>query len=156
MHAPVSRIFQISAAALGAAAFLLGCAQASRDADVSQRVASPGLYRLASSSVRTTVYESRTMSFALDRIDQHYLPLDQTYRHSGTGRGVTVYVFDGGILGSHPELDGRVRARTHVGIRVGACRQQQFRVELAKAFKRPQRVQAAKRIGRHRRQFFER
>jgi len=53
--------------------------------------------------------ESQTVSFALDRIDQRSLPLDQTYRHFGSGHGVTVYVFDGGILESHPELAGRVR-----------------------------------------------
>src|SRR5213079_2983333 len=31
------------------------------------------------------------------------------YRRTGTGHGVTVYVFDGGVLASHPELAGRVR-----------------------------------------------
>jgi subtilisin family serine protease len=46
---------------------------------------------------------------ALDRIDQRSLPLDRTYRRRGTGRGVSVYVFDGGILATHPELIGRVR-----------------------------------------------
>jgi subtilisin family serine protease len=55
------------------------------------------------------VYESRTVSFALDRIDQRGLPLDQTYRHPATGKGVTVYVFDGGVSLTHPELAGRVR-----------------------------------------------
>jgi subtilisin family serine protease len=49
------------------------------------------------------------VSFALDRIDQRDLPLDHTYRHPATGRGVTVYVFDGGISQTHPELAGRVR-----------------------------------------------
>lgn len=60
-------------------------------------------------SVATDYVEARTVSFALDRIDQHALPLDRTYRHFGTGRGVTVYVFDGGVLPTHPELAGRVR-----------------------------------------------
>jgi subtilisin family serine protease len=59
--------------------------------------------------VPTTLVEEATVSFALDRIDQHDLPLDRTYRHFGTGRGVTVYVFDGGVLETHPELAGRVR-----------------------------------------------
>lgn len=71
---------------------------------------SSSIYRLASSSARSTsIYESRTISFALDRIDQRDLPLDQTYRHPATGKGVTVYVFDGGISTTHPELAGRVR-----------------------------------------------
>ena len=55
------------------------------------------------------VETKETVSFALDRIDQRDLPLDHTYRRRGTGRGVTVYVFDGGILPTHPELAGRVR-----------------------------------------------
>ena len=71
---------------------------------------SGSIYRLASSSARSTMmYESRTLSFALDRIDQRDLPLDQTYRHPATGKGVTVYVFDGGVSQAHPELAGRVR-----------------------------------------------
>ncbi len=60
-------------------------------------------------TVTTPFVESQTVSLALDRIDQHALPLDQTYRHFGSGRGVTIYVFDGGILDTHPELAGRVR-----------------------------------------------
>jgi len=60
-------------------------------------------------TVTTTIVEEPTLSLALDRIDQRELPLDRTYRHFGTGRGITVYVFDGGVLDSHPELVGRVR-----------------------------------------------
>lgn len=53
--------------------------------------------------------EAPTISLALDRIDQRDLPLDRIYRHYGTGREVTVYVFDGGVSDTHPELAGRVR-----------------------------------------------
>jgi subtilisin family serine protease len=60
-------------------------------------------------TVPTAYTEASTVSFALDRIDQRTLPLDRTYKHFGSGRGVTVYVFDGGILDTHPELQGRVR-----------------------------------------------
>jgi subtilisin family serine protease len=60
-------------------------------------------------TVTTALTEEQTLSVALDRIDQRDLPLDRTYRHFGSGRGVTIYVFDGGILASHPELGGRVR-----------------------------------------------
>ena len=64
-------------------------------------------------SVRTTVatayVESQTVSLALDRIDQRSLPLDHAYKHFGSGRGITVYVFDGGVFETHPELEGRVR-----------------------------------------------
>jgi subtilisin family serine protease len=54
-------------------------------------------------------HDTAARSTALDRIDQRALPLDGRYIHTGSGRGVTVYVFDGGILPTHPELLGRVR-----------------------------------------------
>jgi subtilisin family serine protease len=60
-------------------------------------------------SAPAELVEEQTVSSALDRIDQRGLPLDRTFRRLGTGRGVTVYVFDGGILDTHPELAGRVR-----------------------------------------------
>jgi subtilisin family serine protease len=72
---------------------------------------SSSIYSLASSSARSTmIYSTSTISFALDRIDQRAMPLDHTYRHPATGKGVTVYVFDGGVSTTHPELAGRVRA----------------------------------------------
>ena len=101
MH--TSRTFIFS---LGAAVLAGGCAPAGRGAHES--VVAP-----AGMSMRTTIatpyIESETVSLALDRIDQRGLPLDQTYRHFGSGRGVTIYVFDGGIMDTHPELAGRVR-----------------------------------------------
>ena len=94
------------------AATVLGCAQASQPGLVNSKptvsVYSAGYYSFVDNSARPVI-EARTVSFALDRIDQRDLPLDHTYRHSGTGRGVTVYVFDGGVSMEHPELAGRVR-----------------------------------------------
>lgn len=107
---PMSHYFGF--AGWGAAAVLVGCAHAAQTgrASATHLPLEPStLYRLASSGARSTIYETRTVSFALDRIDQRSLPLDQTYRHPATGSGVTVYVFDGGISTSHPELAGRVR-----------------------------------------------
>ncbi|MEO8562342.1 MAG: S8 family serine peptidase [bacterium] len=89
------------------AALLGGCAPATRGTGPAGRVASAGTS--VPTSVATAFVESQTVSFALDRIDQRSLPLDQTYRRYGTGSGVSVYVFDGGILDTHPELAGRVR-----------------------------------------------
>lgn len=113
-----SRVFTRNTVVLGLAVLTAGplvsaCAHEARPALTStastERPAS-SIYSLASSSVRSTMtYESRTVSFALDRIDQRDLPLDQTYRHPATGKGVTVYVFDGGVSQTHPELAGRVR-----------------------------------------------
>src|SRR5438270_3161425 len=97
-----------SRTALAIAAIVLGgCAPATRGVSTSSSVVSSAGNTVA--SVTTAFVESQTVSFALDRIDQRSLPLDQTYRHFGTGEGVTVYVFDGGVLETHPELAGRVR-----------------------------------------------
>ena len=94
-----------------AGAVVLGCTQASQPGLVNTKptVSSAGYYTSFSVNSARPVIEARTVSFALDRIDQRDLPLDHTYRHSGTGRGVTVYVFDGGVSMEHPELAGRVR-----------------------------------------------
>ena len=93
---------------LAAVVLLLGCAQSSRNG--AERV-KPSSHSFSSAGAVTNVsaFETHTVSMALDRIDQRNLPLDRTYRRRGTGRGVTVYVFDGGILPTHPELIGRVR-----------------------------------------------
>ena len=87
--------------AMAAAAALVACTHGSPRTDP--------LVSSAGTSLTTAYTEARTVSLALDRIDQRDLPLDRTYRHFGTGRNVTVYVFDGGVLDSHPELAGRVR-----------------------------------------------
>src|SRR5215510_8726703 len=100
-------------AVFGATVALVGCAQMSQPGLASTTPSLAGSsseYPLESSSARSvTIYSSRTTSFALDRIDQRSLPLDQTYSHPATGQGVTVYVFDGGVSTTHPELQGRVR-----------------------------------------------
>lgn len=43
-------------------------------------------------------------SGGLDRIDQRYLPLDNTYNYFDLGTGVRVYVIDSGVRPSHNEL----------------------------------------------------
>ncbi len=96
------------AATVGAALLVLGCASGVPSRGEASLVSSAGA-SLASATSTATYVESPTFSLALDRIDQRRLPLDSTYRHYGSGAGVTVYVFDGGVLASHPELAGRVR-----------------------------------------------
>lgn len=107
--------FLLGSVGTGAVMVAMGCAHVQQrpgmaSGDVSSLEESSSLYSLASSSARASmIYTSRTISFALDRIDQRDLPLDQTYSHTATGEGVTVYVFDGGVSQTHPELSGRVR-----------------------------------------------
>jgi aqualysin 1 len=92
--------------AVGALLLSGGCAPGARVTGNDPLVAAAGSTR---TTVPTAYTEASTVSLALDRIDQRTLPLDKTYKHFGSGRGVTVYVFDGGILETHPELVGRVR-----------------------------------------------
>ena len=95
-------------------ATLLGCMQAAPQASVSPspetgRGSRTGALLTAIGNRTLSLFENETVSFALDRIDQRDLPLDKHYRRAGTGSGVVIYVFDGGVLPSHPELAGRVR-----------------------------------------------
>lgn len=105
----VARVALLGAVALASA----GCAQTSRaglsapTSPFSAAAAGSVLRAISDRSPATVV--DRTSSLALDRIDQRTASLDHTFRRQNTGYGVTVYVFDGGILETHPELEGRVR-----------------------------------------------
>jgi subtilisin family serine protease len=48
-----------------------------------------------------------TTIWGLDRLDQRNLPLDQSFSSTTTGKGVTVYIMDSGILTDHQEFQGR-------------------------------------------------
>ena len=100
-----------SVATTALAVSFLGCTQATRVGVEPARptFTSAGAILSNIGNSARGLFESQTVSLALDRIDQRGLPLDRTYRRTGTGRGVAVYVFDGGVLGTHPELIGRVR-----------------------------------------------
>ncbi len=49
-------------------------------------------------------------SWGQDRVDQHDLPLDDSFNPQKTGRGVNVYVLDTGIRRTHTEFGNRVAA----------------------------------------------
>lgn len=46
-------------------------------------------------------------ALGLDRIDQRFLPLDNSYGYGATGSGVTAYIIDTGIRTSHADFGGR-------------------------------------------------
>lgn len=46
-------------------------------------------------------------TWGIDRIDQHALPLNNTYSYNFTGAGVNAYIIDTGITPTHTEFSGR-------------------------------------------------
>jgi serine protease len=46
-------------------------------------------------------------TWGLDRIDQEVLPLNKQYHYDNTGKGVTAYIVDTGILSTHTDFGGR-------------------------------------------------
>jgi subtilisin family serine protease len=47
------------------------------------------------------------VTWGLDRIDQRYLPLSNSYSYTTTGTGVRAYVIDSGIQANHPQFGTR-------------------------------------------------
>jgi subtilisin family serine protease len=54
-----------------------------------------------------SVIEATAISWGLDRIDQHYLPLNRAYHPPKNGKNVRAYIFDTGIS-PHDEFGGRL------------------------------------------------
>ena len=67
-------------------------------------------------SVPTTVGDTVQSypTWMLDRIDQHYLPLDNQYQYSLSGSGVHVWIVDGGVDLNASQLTGRIDTNTYV------------------------------------------
>jgi subtilisin family serine protease len=47
------------------------------------------------------------VTWGLDRIDQRYLPLSNSYSYTTTGTGVRAYVIDSGLQANHPQFGTR-------------------------------------------------
>ena len=60
--------------------------------------------------VKAVATQDASQVWGLDRIDQRNLPLNATYTYDSDGSGVTAYIVDTGILGTHTEFGSRVRA----------------------------------------------
>ena len=58
-------------------------------------------------AVRVDSVQAPMQNWGVDRIDQHNLPLNNSYSYVNTGRTVTLYVIDTGINVSHPDFGGR-------------------------------------------------
>jgi subtilisin family serine protease len=58
------------------------------------------------SEVSVSDTQTPTTSWGIDRIDQHALPLDNSYTYPNSGEGVTAYIIDTGIRFSHSEFAG--------------------------------------------------
>src|ERR1043165_5741719 len=97
MRHTTQKVMAILGGAISAAVVLTSCTQFARagfEADRSGEAETQRSFSLAALARRGSAIATKTTSVALDRIDQRQLPLDATYRRSGSGRGVTVYVFD--------------------------------------------------------------
>jgi subtilisin family serine protease len=60
--------------------------------------------------VKAGATQDASRVWGLDRIDQRNLPLNSSYTYDSDGSGVTAYIVDTGILGTHTEFGSRVRA----------------------------------------------
>jgi aqualysin 1 len=66
--------------------------------------------------VRADATQTPTPSWGLDRIDQHALPLNNSFTYPTGGGAVHVYIIDTGILTTHTDFTGRIGlSSNHIG-----------------------------------------
>lgn len=57
--------------------------------------------------------------WGLDRVDQRYLPLDNSFSYGAAGYGVNAYVVDSGIKSGHAEFGTRLKSVGYTGVSDG-------------------------------------
>jgi subtilisin family serine protease len=78
--------------------------------DVARLAADPDVVSVEPDLVVGVSASEPAASWGLDRIDQHALPLNGTYRYDSTASGVDVYIVDTGVRADHSDFGGRVVA----------------------------------------------
>ena len=78
------------------------------DALLSALLRSDRVDRIVSDTkLRFNATQANPPSWGLDRVDQRWLPLDNSFTYNATGAGVDAYIIDTGIRRSHAEFGGR-------------------------------------------------
>jgi subtilisin family serine protease len=70
----------------------------------------PNVAYVEQDQVVTTSTTQSPVTWGLDRIDQRFLPLSNSYTFTGTGAGVRAYIIDTGIQTGHADFGGRALA----------------------------------------------
>lgn len=76
-------------------------------ADAAAIASDPRVVRVEADQVMTAIATQTGATWGLDRVDQHNLPLDNSYTYNNTGATVTAYIIDTGINFSHTDFGGR-------------------------------------------------
>jgi subtilisin family serine protease len=78
-------------------------------ADAAAIASDPRVVRVEADQVMTAnaPVTQTPATWGLDRVDQHTLPLDNSYTYNNDGSGVTAYIIDTGINFSHTDFGGR-------------------------------------------------
>ena len=84
-----------------------GFAAAVSDEDLDSLRNDPDVERIEPDRYVHQLGSETGMGWALDRIDQHDMPLNGAFSYGATGSGVNIYIVDGGIRYSHTEFGGR-------------------------------------------------
>jgi subtilisin family serine protease len=86
---------------------LSGFAISLPDPAAARLAADPRIESVELDGVVTADAVEAPVTWGLDRIDQHSLPLSNSYQYTATGSGVTAYIIDTGIRFTHSEFGGR-------------------------------------------------